>query len=564
MEIVSFKYDASLIVYMVGGNGLSSAEYAKLHILIDEGRKHGSVSYHRMNDELPSSIDTLDKIDRVLELLEESGVKVVDEWSASEQPTIHRRQNGASRRRSPHRVHYDLTDDERKRSDQASLSDPVKIYLEQMGKIPLLTRDQEIELSKTVELYGLAVRRSLGEYGLEAVLSEYGALDHSKRNFNELINPEVEYNGHMDTLKAMHERIKRDTEAIYNQRTPPDVRQELRESIKGRTRRAAILIQEVFKIKMGWIQKNIIEAYKAAVKKLHSYRAQLEKAEENRMKSRAKVYKRRIQKLYKKFGEGIEWRCRILEKRFKKYEEAKKKLARGNLRLVISVAKKYRHRGLPFLDLIQEGNAGLMKAVVKYEYRRGFKFSTYATWWIRQAITRAIADQARTIRIPVHMIETMSKLKKMSKGLKAGLGREPTTKELAMKAGLPESEVIRITNLSKHPISLDKKIGEDGDEIGDLIDDKNAEMPMVIANAEDLKTKMAGVLDDLTYREREIIKLRFGIDNDGYTYTLEEVGRRFKVTRERVRQIEAKTLKKLQHPLRSRRLEGFLEETHSG
>jgi len=252
-------------------------------------------------------------------------------------------------------------------------------------------------------------------------------------------------------------------------------------------------------------------------------------------------------------------RVKAVQKVFNDYEQAKRELSGGNLRLVVSISKKYRNRGLSFLDIIQEGNTGLMRAVDKYEYRRGYKFSTYATWWIRQAITRAIADHARTIRIPVHMIETMSKLRNISKRLVQDLGREPTIEEIAEEAGMSVSEARRVLKISRHPISLDRTVGESEDSyFGDFVEDETAENPVETAGTEMLKDRIEEVLKTLTYREREIIKLRYGI-GDGYTYTLEEVGRIFKVTRERVRQVEAKAIRKLQHPVRARKLEGFLE-----
>jgi RNA polymerase primary sigma factor len=257
--------------------------------------------------------------------------------------------------------------------------------------------------------------------------------------------------------------------------------------------------------------------------------------------------------------ESLKERMDAIEVRFGAYELAMRELSGGNLRLVVSIAKKYRNRGLSFLDLIQEGNTGLMRAVDKYEYRRGYKFSTYATWWIRQAITRAIADQARTIRIPVHMIETMSKLRKVSKQLLQDMGREPTIEETAEAAGVSLEETRRVMKISRHPISLDRPVGESEDSyFGDFIEDEGSESPVNAATQEMLKDKIDSVLKTLTYREREIIKLRYGL-GDGYTYTLEEVGRIFKVTRERVRQIEAKAVRKLQHPVRSKQLKGFLD-----
>jgi RNA polymerase primary sigma factor len=252
-------------------------------------------------------------------------------------------------------------------------------------------------------------------------------------------------------------------------------------------------------------------------------------------------------------------RLAYLQRAVDAYEDAKKDLSSGNLRLVVSIAKKYRNRGLSFLDLIQEGNTGLMKAVEKYEYRRGYKFSTYATWWIRQAITRSIADQARTIRIPVHMIETMSKLRAVQKRLLQTMGREPSLEEMSEAAEITVDEAQRVMKIAKHPISLDRPIGDSEDSyFGDFIEDESSENPVERAGQGMLKDRISEVLESLTFREREIIKLRYGI-GDGYTYTLEEVGRIFRVTRERVRQIEAKAIRKLQHPIRARKLSGFLE-----
>jgi RNA polymerase primary sigma factor len=256
-------------------------------------------------------------------------------------------------------------------------------------------------------------------------------------------------------------------------------------------------------------------------------------------------------------------RCATFRAQFEAYEQVKRQLSSGNLRLVVSIAKKYRNRGLSFLDLIQEGNTGLMRAVDKYEYRRGFKFSTYATWWIRQAITRAIADQARTIRIPVHMIDVLSKLRNIQKRLLQEYRREPTTEEIAGRAGLSLDEVRRVLDIGRHPVSLDRPVGEGEDcSFGEFIEDSASDNPVRMASNGILREKIESLLKTLTYREREIIRLRYGL-GDGYTYTLEEVGRIFRVTRERVRQIEAKAVRKLQHPVRSQQLAGFLRNAAS-
>ena len=252
-------------------------------------------------------------------------------------------------------------------------------------------------------------------------------------------------------------------------------------------------------------------------------------------------------------------RCENFRKQFNEYEAVKRQLSSGNLRLVVSIAKKYRNRGLSFLDLIQEGNTGLMRAVDKYEYRRGFKFSTYATWWIRQAITRAIADQARTIRIPVHMIDVLTKLRNVQKTLLQEFGREATLEEIAQGAGIELDEVRRVMEIGRHPVSLDRPVGDSEDSsFGEFLEDSNTETPVKSASNGILRSKIESLLKTLTFREREIIRLRYGL-TDGYNYTLEEVGRIFKVTRERVRQIEAKAVKKLQHPIRAQHLAGFMK-----
>ena len=257
-------------------------------------------------------------------------------------------------------------------------------------------------------------------------------------------------------------------------------------------------------------------------------------------------------------ADDLRARVRDIRERFDDYENTKRKLSSGNLRLVVSIGKRYRNRGLSFLDLIQEGNTGLMKAVEKYEYRRGYKFSTYATWWVRQAITRAIADQARTIRVPVHMIEAMTKIRQVSRKLTQENGREPSLEEIAEASGVSLEETQRVLKISKYPISLDRPVGEGEDsEFGSFLEDVSVESPVASASHQMLRERIETTLRSLSFREREIIKLRFGL-GVGYTYTLEEVGKIFKVTRERVRQIEAKSLRKLQHPVRSRMLEGFM------
>jgi RNA polymerase primary sigma factor len=365
----------------------------------------------------------------------------------------------------------------------------------------------------------------------------------------------------LKTLEYLQSKNQADFEVYMSAESTPAQKKTATDAIEMRRRKMVTLVEEL-SLRTQRLQP-ILRKLEQISSRMIELNKSVEQLKRNRFAKDDKASHQKelddLMRLTYETPESLKKRIDGINRRFRAYEQSMRDLSGGNLRLVVSIAKKYRNRGLSFLDLIQEGNTGLMRAVDKYEYRRGYKFSTYATWWIRQASTRAIADQARTIRIPVHMIELMSRLRKVAKDLLQEYGREPTVEEMAEVAGISLEETRRVMKIARSPISLDRPVGEGEDSyFGDFIQDEATESPVSAATQEMLKDKIDTVLKTLTYREREIIKLRYGL-GDGYTYTLEEVGRIFKVTRERVRQIEAKAVRKLQHPVRSRQLKGFLE-----
>lgn len=537
-----------------------------LKALLETGKEKGYLTYSQVNEYLPDDAVNPEKLDQLLLVLEEQGIELIDESEAEE------RESSPAASDTDGRGDVDITivaEEGDRRID-----DPVRMYLTQMGEIPLLKRDEEISLAKKIEVTRKRFRRKVLEcdYALSNVVDTLKRVHAGDLPFDRTVKVSLTENLEKDkilqrmphnlrTLERLLELDIDDFRRSLDERLPEEERRKLKRSLRVRRRKAVTLVEEL-SIRTQKVQPLMKKLEQISVR-MDELERQFDdtKGQRSTREDRANLEKelRDLMDMTLEEPATLRKRVEIMKKRFTEYEQAKRDLSGGNLRLVVSIAKKYRNRGLSFLDLIQEGNTGLMRAVDKYEYRRGYKFSTYATWWIRQAITRAIADQARTIRIPVHMIETMSKLRNVSKKLLQEMGREPTIEETARAAGISIDETRRVLKISRHPISLDRPVGESEDSyFGDFIEDEGVESPVSAATQEMLKDKIDQVLKTLTYREREIIKLRYGL-GDGYTYTLEEVGRIFKVTRERVRQIEAKAVRKLQHPVRSRQLEGFLD-----
>ncbi len=452
--------------------------------------------------------------------------------------------------------------------------DPVRMYLTQMGEIPLLTRTEEISLAKRIETTRSAFRCKLLEcdYVIRAAVKILGRVHRGELPFDRTVQvsvtdrlEKIQILGRMPhnlrTLDILLDRNEADYQLATHKPYKIAERRAAWQRL-GRRRRRAVMLVEELGLRTQRIEP-MIGTLEDFSRRIDELKDKIETMKKDRRPARERkpllVEYRNILRATQETPTSIRNRVRYLKQVYSRYQTAKRGLSEGNLRLVVSIAKKYRNRGLSFLDLIQEGNAGLMRAVDKFEYRRGFKFCTYATWWIRQAITRAVADQSRTIRIPVHMVETMSRVRNVSRQLLQTLGREPTIEETARAAECAVDEARRVLAMSRYPISLDRPVGNSEDShFGDLLPDAGAENPAMGAAQQMLRTRITKVLKTLSYREREIIKLRYGL-GDGYSYTLEEVGHIFKVTRERIRQIEAKAVRKLQQPSRSSELIGFLD-----
>lgn len=521
----------------------------KIRELIKLAKEQEYLTYDDINEILPNDLVDPSDVEAIMQQLRDMEFDIID---ASEVDRF------KDKRR-------DSEDDEPETKDQKLdiLDDPVRMYLKQMGQVPLLTREQEVEISKRIEDAEIEVAKQLHLFGFvaESYLELADKLTKGKERFDRVIlDKKIESRErYMKTLPKLCDQLKQlheENDGIFRQlqTKAPRGKKKLEDQFaKNLQTLHRTYTRFYYKQK---VTEDFCEQVEDYQQKFWKYGRKLQ-ADPNDKEFDTKM--RELQQNCWHVLEDFEATNKQLRHWLKEALKAKTEMVEANLRLVISIAKKYTNRGLSFLDLIQEGNMGLMKAVEKFEYRRGYKFSTYATWWIRQAITRSIADQARTIRIPVHMIETINKLMRVQKQLVQEYGREPSPEEIAEEIHLPVERVRAVLKMAQQPISLQAPVGDSDDtSFGDFIEDKAAENPMEEAGFAMLKEKIKDVLDTLTEREREVLEQRFGL-KDGYSRTLEEVGRQFQVTRERIRQIEAKALRKMRHPTRIRKLEGFIE-----